>query len=155
MASLRRASSGHLSVARSAVAIIVPARNEATNIGECLGGLAAQRGLAAGLAITVVDDTSQDRTADEVRRKAHNDARISLLDAGPLPPGWMGNPLACWRGAAAAGADWLCFVDADVRAEPELIAVAVQTAEHDGIDMLSLAPFQQLVSFWERLIVPA
>jgi chlorobactene glucosyltransferase len=153
-ASLRRADSGALAASRSTVAIIVPARNEAANIGKCLGGLAAQRG-TAGLSITVVDDSSHDATAEEVRLAALTDARIVLLDARPLPPGWMGKPHACWRAAAHAQADWLCFVDADVRAEPELMATAVATAERGGIDMLSLAPFQELGSFWERLIIPA
>src|SRR5215210_19940 len=52
------------------VAIIVPARNEALNIGPCLSGLSAQRGLAAGSSIIVVDDGSRDGTAEAVRQAA-------------------------------------------------------------------------------------
>src|SRR3954453_10832491 len=137
------------------VAIIVPARNEARNIGQCLSGLSAQRGLAAGSSIIVVDDGSRDGTADRVRAAAQNDGRIGLVEAGALPAGWMGKPYACWRAATEAEAEWLCFIDADVRAEPELVAAAVVVAERDGIDMLSLTPFQELGSFWERLIIPA
>ena len=66
----------------------------------------------------------------------------------------MGKPHACWRGAVSSRGEWLCFIDADVRAAPDLIAAAVQTAQTHGIDMLSLHPFQELGSFWERLIVP-
>src|SRR6059058_5242503 len=58
------------------VAIIVPARNEARNIGQCLSGLSAQRGLAAGSSIIVVDDGSRDGTADGVGAAAQNDGRI-------------------------------------------------------------------------------
>jgi chlorobactene glucosyltransferase len=137
------------------VAIIVPARNEAENIGKCLAGLSAQRGLAAGSSIIVVDDGSQDGTAEVVRGAALGDARISLIEAGPLPVGWMGKPHACWRGAVLARAEWLCFIDADVRSAPELVAVAIETAGRCGIDMLSLTPFQELGGFWERLIIPA
>ncbi|HEX6443216.1 MAG TPA: glycosyltransferase [Stellaceae bacterium] len=138
-----------------AVALIVPARNEAENIGRCLAGLSAQRDLPAGSSITVVDDGSQDATAELVRRSVSADPRVSLREAGVLPAGWLGKPHACWRGANSVAADWLCFIDADVSAAPELLAAAVATAERDCIDMLSLTPFQELGSFWERLIVPA
>ena len=141
--------------AEAGVAIIVPARNEARNIGHCLSGLSAQHGLAAASSIIVVDDGSRDGTADRVRAAAQNDPRIGLIEAGALPPGWMGKPHACWRGAIEAMAEWLCFIDADVRAEPELMAAAIASAERDGTDMLSLTPFQELGSFWERLIIPA
>jgi CO/xanthine dehydrogenase Mo-binding subunit len=66
------------------------------------------------------------------RERAAGDGRIGLVDAGPLPPGWMGKPHACRRGAEEAGADWLCFVDADVRCSPLLLASAVAAAEAGG-----------------------
>jgi chlorobactene glucosyltransferase len=141
--------------ALGSVAIIVPARNEAANIGKCLAGLSAQRGLPAESSITIIDDESQDATQEIAREAASADPRISVIEAGPLPAGWLGKPHACWRGAYSVTADWLCFIDADVRAAPELVAAAVAAAEREGIDMLSLTPFQELGSFWERLIVPA
>ncbi len=54
-----------------------------------------------------------------------------------------------------ADTERLCFIDADVRSAPELVALAIETAERNSIDMLSLTPFQELGSFWERLIIPA
>ena len=72
-----------------------------------------------------------------------------------LPEGWIGKPHACWRGALLAECDWLCFIDADVRAAPQLVAAAVAAAEAQGIGMLSLHPLQELGSFWERTIMPA
>jgi chlorobactene glucosyltransferase len=135
--------------------IIVPARNEAENIGKCLAGLSAQRALAAGSSITVVDDGSRDATAALVARAASADPRIALVEAGPLPAGWMGKPHACWRGAAPANTEWLCFIAADARAAPDLVRTAIEASARGGIDMLSLSPFQELGSFWERLIIPA
>jgi len=138
-----------------AVAIIVPARNEIANIGTCLAGLTAQRGLSGGLSIIVVDDGSQDGTGEVVARSARDDPRIELIGSGDLPAGWMGKPHACWQGALQTDAEWLCFVDADVRATPDLVAAAIAAALRQGIDMLSLNPRQELGSFWERLIIPA
>lgn len=139
----------------SPVSIVVPARNEIANIELCLAGLAAQTGLARGSSIIVVDDGSEDGTAAAAERRAATDPRIKLVDAGPLPTGWAGKPHACWRGASRAEGNWVCFVDADVRAAPGLVAAAVNAAEGAGIDMLSLHPLQELGSFWERLVIPA
>jgi chlorobactene glucosyltransferase len=137
------------------VTVIVPARNEIDNIGDCLASLTTQRGLGDRAAIIVVDDGSDDGTGDSVIRAALRDPRITLIRPDQLPAGWMGKPHACWHGAKAASAEWLCFIDADVRAGPELICVAVAAAERHRIDMMSLSPFQLLGSFWERLIIPA
>jgi len=137
------------------VAVIVPARNEAGNIETCLAGLAAQRGLTGGLSITVVDDGSEDGTAEAVAAMARDDQLIRLISAGALPAGWIGKPHACWQGALQAQAEWLCFIDADVRAMPELLATGLVAALEQQIDMLSLNPRQELGSFWERLIIPA
>jgi chlorobactene glucosyltransferase len=137
------------------VSIIVPVRNEIANIDFVLAGLGAQTGLSHRSRIIVVDDGSEDGTRAAVQRQIAANPAIKLTDAGPLPPGWTGKPHACWRGALAAEGDWLCFVDADVRVAPELIAAAVKAAEGRGIDMLSLHPRQQLGGFWERLVFPA
>lgn len=138
-----------------AVSIIVPVRNEIDNIARCLAGLTTQRDLGSRSAIIIVDDGSEDGTAAVVEQFAAAGHPIRLVTAGPLPEGWVGKPHACWRGASLAEGDWLCFVDADVRAAPELVGTAISTAEAHAIDMLSLHPFQQLGSFWERVVIPA
>lgn len=137
------------------VSIVVPARNEIHNIDRCLDGLRAQTGLSGRWSIIVVDDDSQDGTAAAVERCSAADSRVRLVSAGVLPEGWIGKPHACWRGALLAEGEWLCFVDADVRAAPQLVAAALAAAEAQGIDMLSLHPLQELGSFWERTIMPA
>ncbi len=137
------------------VAVIVPARDESLNMGPCLRSLLAQQYPAERLRIIVVDDDSSDDTAQIVASMAAGDARLRLIAAPPLPPGWKGKVHACWVGAAAAAdADWLCFIDADMRAHPQLVASAVEAARAGRIDLLSLAPRHELRSFAERLILP-
>ncbi len=138
------------------IAAIIPARDEAANIGACLETLIGQDYPSERLRIIVVDDHSNDDTAAIVARIAAGHPQVSLLCAPPLPPNWIGKSHACWIGARAAPADteWLCFLDADVRAEPALLASAVGAACEEAIDFLSLAPRQELGSFAERLILP-
>lgn len=142
-------------VSSAPVSIIVPARNEIHNIETCLQSLGAQEGLPGGFSITVVDDNSEDGTAAAVERQIALGCPVALVAAGALPEGWVGKPHACWRGAVAAQGGWLCFMDADVRAARQLVAAALDAAERQEIDLLSLHPFQELGSFWERLIFPA
>ena len=138
------------------VVVIVPARNEAANIRTCVASLCAQEYPADRLTIIVVDDESTDETSAIVAALARGDDRITLLRAPPLPSGWKGKVHACCVGAAAAGLDaqWLCFLDADMRAGPRAIVSAVQAASEGKLDLLTLAPRHELESFAERLMLP-
>jgi chlorobactene glucosyltransferase len=140
----------------SSVAIVVPARDEASNIERCLHGLLAQDYPTSRLTIVVVDDDSTDNTLAIARSIAFSRPQLTVLRCPPVPARWIGKSWACWAGAAAVSAhtDWLCFVDADVRAEPALVAAAVAAAETGQLDLLSLSPRQLLGSFAERLVMP-
>jgi len=140
------------------LAVIVPARNEAHNIARCIGGLLAQDYPHDLLRIFVIDDNSTDATAEIVRQTAGRDTRVKIITGQPLPSGWAGKPHACWQGATAADRDeprWLCFLDADTSAAPPLLRTAVAEAQCRQLDMLSLEPVQELLTWSERLIIPA
>jgi chlorobactene glucosyltransferase len=64
--------------------VVVPARNEAANIGPCLRSLLAQQYPTERLRIVVIDDDSQDSTAAIVAAMAATDPRITLRSA-PAP----------------------------------------------------------------------
>jgi chlorobactene glucosyltransferase len=138
------------------VTVIVPARDEAANIAACLEGLLAQNYPRERLHIIVVDDDSSDGTAAIVQAIAERAGNVRLVHSPPLPSGWKGKVNACCAGVATVPPDteWLCFLDADMRARPTLIAGAVHAAQMNGLDLLSLAPRQELKSFAERLIIP-
>jgi chlorobactene glucosyltransferase len=141
---------------RGQVAIILPVRNEADNVAACVASLTAQSYPPSEVEIFVVDDHSADDTREIVARSAEHCARLQLLRSPPLPAQWIGKSHACWIGARAAPATakWLCFIDADVRCEATLLACAINAATRGQIDLLSLAPRQELHSFAERLMLP-
>jgi chlorobactene glucosyltransferase len=138
------------------VTVIVPARNEEINIGHCLRGLLKQNYPASRFQLLLVDDHSIDNTASIALSLACDDRRLSVLRSPPLPSRWLGKSHACWIGAQATSdeTEWLCFVDADVRPEPELLTRAVATAGSQRLDLLSLIPRQEFGSFAERLVMP-
>jgi chlorobactene glucosyltransferase len=138
------------------VAFIIPARDEEHNIGPCLRSLFAQDYPADRFSVLVVDDHSSDRTVSIAKALARHQFQLKVLSSPPLPPQWIGKSHACWigAGAVAADAEWLCFLDADVQAEPALLASALAAATADNLDLLSLSPRHRLGSFAERLVIP-
>ncbi|MGH6817744.1 MAG: glycosyltransferase [Methylovirgula sp.] len=138
------------------LAVIVPARNEEGNIAPCLVRLIAQTYPPERLRILVVDDHSADSTLAIATSIAARHRQVRVLKTPPLPAHWIGKSHACWIGSRAVPPDseWLCFFDADMRAEPGLLASAVACADRENLDLLSLAARHELKSFAERLVLP-
>ncbi|MBS7810067.1 glycosyltransferase [Roseococcus pinisoli] len=126
------------------VSILIPARNEAGNIGPCLEAALASTGCE--VEVIVMDDGSTDGTAAIVAGYPG----VRLLQAPPLPPGWTGKVHACARLAEAATGTHLLFLDADVRLAPR--AAAAMAAR--GTPMVSAVPRQRIGSLGEALTVP-
>ncbi len=125
------------------VAILVPARDEAANIADCLRALRGQGD------VLVLDDESSDATADLARV-----AGARVLDGTPPPPGWLGKPWACAQLAAATDREILVFVDADVRLAPGAVAGAVALLDAAGLDIACPFPRQLAGTPAERLVQP-
>ena len=134
------------------VSVIVPARNEAATITTVVTSVLATS--YRNVELIVVDDRSTDATAALVRDLASGDARLRLISGSELPPGWYGKPWACHQGALAATGEILLFTDADTRHAPALLGHAVSTLRATDTDLLTIAPEQQFLSFWERTVMP-
>lgn len=133
------------------VSVLVPARDEATNIAACVCSLLAQE--YPCFEVLVLDDGSVDDTAAIVQEIAASDARLSLLSGGALPERWMGKGFACHQLAAAARGDVLLFTDADTRHAPHMLR-SVVGATATGADVVTAFPEQEIGSAAEALTVP-
>ena len=144
------------------VVVIVPARDEEANIGPCLQSLLLQDYPASRLRVLVVDDHSADATLAIVSGFAARDARLAVSQSPPLPPRWIGKSHACWIGArtAAPEAEWLCFIDADVRSKPALLSSAMRAARTAllgsgaAFGLHIAATFYFRIPFWYGLLFP-
>ncbi len=134
------------------VSVIVPARNEARNIGACVHSILASTW--PRLEVIVVNDHSSDDTGDIARQIAAGDSRVTVIDNPDLPEGWIGKQWACHNGARAAHGATLLFTDADTRHGPELLARSMRAMQDRGADLFTVAGSQTMETFWERLIQP-
>ncbi len=101
------------------LAVLIPARNEAAGIAECVRRWARQD--YPGFEVIVYDDDSTDDTAARAEEAAGAGPRVRVIRGGPLPPGWVGKAHACQRLREATHAEVLVFADADVRPAPGVL----------------------------------
>lgn len=132
------------------VSLLIPARNEERGIVRCVAGALAQSYPA--IEVLVVDDGSTDATPALLA--GLSDPRLRVLPGRPLPPGWVGKCNACQQLAEAARGEWLLFLDADTAPQPDLAAALLSHARRRELDLVTILPFLELGSFWERAVLP-
>ncbi|MFG6106616.1 glycosyltransferase family 2 protein [Leptothoe sp. EHU-05/26/07-4] len=126
-----------------AVSLIIPAYNESVNITECLdAALASHLPHPADLQVIVADDESTDNTADLAAAVALTDDRVQVFTVPPRPTdiSWRGKTWACANAVEKAVGDYVLFIDADVRLEPDAIATALTDCQKHDADLLSCGP---------------
>jgi hopene-associated glycosyltransferase HpnB len=139
--------------AAPAVAVVVPARDEAPLIEQSLRSLLAQD-YAGPLRVIVVDDASCDGTGAIAR--AFGDPNLTVLDGQPRPAGWSGKLWAVAQGLAEAGpAELVLLVDADIVHQPRHLATLVAQAERGDLDLVSEMVALACETPAEHALVPA
>jgi 4,4'-diaponeurosporenoate glycosyltransferase len=129
---------------RPAIAVVVPARNEASSIGRLVAAVVPQ--LRDGDAFVVVDDHSTDETAAIARGGS-----ATVLSAPALPDGWAGKPHACHVGATTTTQPVLVFLDADVLPAPDLLDRLAAAVDAEPERLVSVQPWHATVRPYEWL----
>jgi chlorobactene glucosyltransferase len=122
--------------------VVIPARNEEGNIGPAVRSLPPD-------SVIVVDDFSDDKTADEAR-----EGGAGVLSAPPPPAGALGKSNACMEGARVLTSRWILFADADTRFKPGAIAAIVAAADAGKIEFLSVYLKPEFRTLWEAALAP-
>ena len=161
-----------------AVAVLVPARNEAESLPKTLPALLTQE-YPGPFHVVLVDDRSTDGTADVARRVAeqHGTAgRLQVVTGAPLPEGWAGKVWAMEQAAAHCGlqiadcgssggsmADpqsvirnpqYLLLTDADILHAPDSLRRLVAESEAAALALNSRMARLRCKSRAERLLIP-
>jgi glycosyltransferase involved in cell wall biosynthesis len=108
----------------------------------------------ATVEVIVLDDHSTDQTAVIVQKIAEEDARVRLVAAPELPPGWCGKQHACACLADQARYDLLLFLDADVTMAPQGPARLAAFLKQSGAGLVSAFPRQETKTWLEKLLIP-
>ena len=133
----------------SLVSIVLPVRNQARTVAECVRSLV---GLSyPNKEIIIVDGASTDATRDEI---ASFGGKVALFEEEPLPPNWVGKNWACHLGYKKSRGELLLFTDGDSVHATDSLTRAVNYLQAENADLVTLAPATILRSFWEKLLQP-
>ncbi len=135
------------------VAVIIPARNEQSDIAQTLQSVLKQEDV--DLEVVVVNDHSTDQTGAIADRAADADWRVNVLHDPDLSPGWLGKCNAMQKGAALCSCDVLLFMDADITHHRRCFVTALAEMQRHELDLLSLFPRMRCISLWENAILPS
>ncbi|MEY9490262.1 hopene-associated glycosyltransferase HpnB [Streptomyces calvus] len=141
------------------VCVVVPARDEAAVLPASLPSVLAQD-YPGRAEVFLVDDGSTDGTGEVARALArrHGGLPLTVVSPGEPPAGWTGKLWAVRHGIASARArdpEYLLLTDADIAHAPDSLRRLVAAARSGGFDVVSQMARLRVVSFWERLVVPA
>lgn len=142
------------------VCILVPARNERDSLPQTLPALLRQD-YPGPFMVVVIDDRSQDGTAEIARALAHETVasdRLHVVRGKDLPAGWVGKVWALEQGATFALSTrhpkYLLLTDADIRHAPSSLRRLVSESEQRQLALNSRMARLRCVSQAERLLVP-
>ena len=136
----------------SNVTVLIPARDEAEVITDTLDSLKNQGKLGA---IILVDDQSEDKTAEHARLSIPDEQLLKIIPGQALEAGWSGKLWALEQGRQHATTEYTLLLDADIALKPGTVSSLIAKAEEDNLDLVSLMALLRMQSFWELLLMPA
>jgi chlorobactene glucosyltransferase len=137
---------------QSKVSILIPMRNEESNITECLNSIVNQT--YSNYEIIVLDDHSEDSSVEMVKSIQNCSSKIRLFSGEELPAGWLGKNWACHQLSRHATGDYLLFIDADVTITNRVVQSAIGIMKKYNLNMLTVFPSQKIDNWRVRLIIP-
>ncbi|ULO08001.1 glycosyltransferase family 2 protein [Paenibacillus sp. 19GGS1-52] len=120
------------------ISVVIAAKNEQKALERCVESLIKQT--YTRLEIILVNDRSEDETANIMQRLSDMYPNVNGLDITELPDNWMGKSHALFQGSKRANGEWLLFTDADILFHPECLSKAVVYSQTHQLDHLTLIP---------------
>jgi chlorobactene glucosyltransferase len=134
------------------ISVLLPVRNEVHQIRRCLESLLAQE--YGAYELFVLDDESDDGTAEIFAELAAKHPRLKVLKGAPLPDGWVGKTWACHQLSLQARGSYLLFTDADTIHEPGMLSRAASAMQALSAGLMTGLPHQLTETMGEKLILP-
>jgi len=133
---------GHTESSSPLVSVIIPCRNEASFISQCLASVMAFDPPDGGFEVVMVDGMSTDGTADEIRRWAETHSNLELLEnPGRIFSTGLNLGLAASRGDLVVGLGAHCTYPRDYLVR--CVAASLRTGAANVGGLLSTEPRDQ------------
>lgn len=134
------------------VSILVPMRDEVRNVKGMVDSLKKQT--YQTIEVFLLDDESTDGTTAALELAVRGDKRFTILKGQPKPEKWIGKVFACHQLSEAATGEYLLFLDADVRVQPEAVEQALGLMQEKDLSLLSGFSRFILPTWLNKLLVP-
>ncbi len=144
------------------VSILIPARNEESNLPKLLNSLGKQDW--PHLDIHILDDQSEDSTREiaenfrdamksRMRDDPSSDIHVTVHSSLERPEGWLGKNWACHQLAGHARGDIYIFLDADTWLAADAITSVMDGIHRFELDFATVWPHQIMESLLEKTVV--
>lgn len=132
------------------VSIAIPARNETHALTNQLRSVVKSD--YPKLEILVLDDCSQDDTAQIIRSFAHDGIRF-IQGIAPSDS-WIGKNRAYQNLSEESSGDYILFSGVDTRYSEATISTMMEYMHQHKLDMVSFMPYHSKLSLWSMVIQP-
>jgi len=142
------------------VTVAIPARNETSDLASCLRTVLGSD--YPKLEVLVLDDCSQDRTAEVIKDFAHDGVRF--ISGKPPKDRWLAKNQAYEELTHHASGEIILFCGVDVRFGPQAIRSLVTSMKTKDRKMMSVMPFRvgggvntsliQPLRYWWEIALP-
>ena len=142
------------------ITVAIPARNETADLSSCLQTVIASD--YPKLEILVLDDCSQDRTAEVIKSFAHDG--VSFIKGAEPKNNWLSKNLAYQSLSEHANGEIILFCGVDVRFGRDAVRSLVTNMLHKQRDMMCVMPlrigggvrtaFIQPMRYWWEIALP-
>lgn len=133
------------------LSIAIAARNETATLHSCLEAVIASD--YPKLEILVLDDCSQDKTAEVIRQFARNGVRF-VQGEPPTDALWLPKNKAYQQLLDASSGKYILFMGVDVRLKPDTVRLLVEHVMVKNLKMVSVLPKRTKSGFVASLIQP-
>ena len=98
-----------------------------------------------------IDDRSDDRTGEIIKKIAQENPKVKYVLADPKPEKWMGKIWACVEGYKRATGELLLFTDADTTHSKDTISLSVSHLLSEDLDALTVIPKMLFLDWWKKI----
>lgn len=134
------------------ISVLIPARNEEDTIEECVNSVLNQT--YKNFELIVLNDNSTDKTESILNSISLKDNRLKIIKGKSLPADWVGKNYACHQLQMNSTGEYMLFLDSDTIMSEDCIYNSINFAVKNNADLLSLMPYEETKTFWEKVIIP-